>query len=134
MEAMEEGSGRQERFRLLYVGGAGLFLVAVVLQFFLAGLGVFGAASFDAHAVLGHTMWGVAIVLLVLGFLGRLPGRALMLTGFLAVLSFVQSLLPLLKDDLPEIAALHPVVALAIFAVAHVLVRRARGYTGRDES
>jgi len=125
---MDEGAEQQSLLRIAYVGGTGLFLVAVVVQFFLAGLGVFGAASFDAHTVLGHLLWMLAIVLVVLAFLARLPRLTLLLTGGLAVLSVVQSVLPFLRDDVPEIAALHAVLALAIFLLAHALLRRSSRY------
>ena len=125
---MDEAGERQSFLRIAYVGGTGLFLVVVVVQFFLAGLGVFGATSFDAHTVLGHLLWMLAVVLVVLAFLARLPRLTLLLTGGLAVLSVVQSVLPFLRDDAPAVAALHPVLALAIFLLAHALVRRSSRY------
>jgi Family of unknown function (DUF6220) len=52
--------------RLAYRTLGGLFVAGTVAQFFLAGLGVFGAASFGAHATLGTILGIVSLILLLL--------------------------------------------------------------------
>ncbi|MFZ0755285.1 MAG: hypothetical protein WAN00_16080, partial [Trebonia sp.] len=69
--ALRRGAGAGYRWLLL------LFLVAGVVQIFLAGLGVFhlhayglddpaGDAALDPHRALGFAMAGIAILILVL--------------------------------------------------------------------
>jgi hypothetical protein len=48
-----------------------LFLAGAVIQFFLAGLGVFGETSYDAHQVWGGVLTVIALVVLILAFVGR---------------------------------------------------------------
>jgi len=56
---------------------------------------------------------------------GAHPGRTTMwLSGLLILLVGVQPFLPAMRDDLPFVAALHPVNALAIFAVGLVIALR----------
>ncbi|GAB3195448.1 hypothetical protein GCM10027261_15790 [Geodermatophilus arenarius] len=62
-----------------------LLLLAVVVQFFLAGLGAFGG-GFDAHVTNGyHVIPALALVVLVLGPVARVGTRDVVLgiTGFL---------------------------------------------------
>ncbi len=74
---------------------AAAFAVAVVLQVFLAGLGVFGArgvslehaTSLDAHRTVGDALGIVAVVLFLLGLLARSPRRVLAATFALALLT-----------------------------------------------
>ncbi|MGH3006002.1 MAG: DUF6220 domain-containing protein, partial [Gaiellaceae bacterium] len=51
--------------RVIYFGVAAVYLVGAVVQFFLAGLGVFGASSYDAHRAFGLILVLVTLVLLV---------------------------------------------------------------------
>ena len=102
-----------------------LFLVALVVQFFLAGLGVFGAESFEAHRTLGYALQGGAILLLLLALVGRLGRSVIWPTALLVVLAIVQSLLAAAKDDARYLAALHVVNALAIVVLAQLVAYRA---------
>lgn len=125
---MRERAALTNRAGLGFLAVSAVYLVAVVVQFFLAGLGVFGASSFDAHRGLGYALFLASVLLLVLGIVGRLPRVTLLLTLVLVFLNVLQTILATLDDDVPEVAALHVVNALAIFLVAHLLVRRAQGY------
>ena len=102
-----------------------LFLVALVVQFFLAGLGVFGAESFEAHRTLGYALQGGAIILLLLALVGRLGRSVVWPIALLVVLAIVQSLLAAAKDDARYLAALHVVNALAIVVLAQLVAYRA---------
>lgn len=103
------------------------YLIAVVVQFFLAGLGVFGSTSFDAHTGLGFAILLISLVLLVLAFVAKLPKRVITLTAVLLGLNVLQVILARI-DDVPELAALHVVNALAIFVLAHFILRRSWRY------
>ncbi|MGI8633376.1 MAG: DUF6220 domain-containing protein [Solirubrobacterales bacterium] len=97
------------------------FAGGIVVQFFLAGVGVFGAASFDAHGMFGTLLTLVALLIVVTASIGRAEVK---LSAGLFVLTFVQGILVPLGDVSPWIAALHPVNALALVAVTTLLVRR----------
>ena len=112
--------------RVVFYGFAVIYLLGVVVQFFLAGLGVFGATSYDAHRALGFLLGLVAVVLLVLAVGAKLPRPLTGLALLLVLLSIVQ--IVLIQIDIEEIKALHLVNALAIGLVANMLVHRSRRY------
>jgi hypothetical protein len=112
--------------RVLFFGLAVLFLLGVVVQFFLAGLYVFGGTSIDSHRVLGFILMASALAMLVIAVVGRLPRTTTLLTLLLLGLSVLQSVLA--NVDIDEIAALHPVNALVIAGVAYALMERSRHY------
>jgi hypothetical protein len=103
-----------------------VFTLGVIVQFFLAGLGVFrvqGGSSdshfdhvFAPHRALGNILFIVALLVLVAALVARL-GRGQVLLGLvLALLVFVQSILA--NNGPSWVRALHPVVAVAILALA----------------
>jgi hypothetical protein len=111
---------------VLYYGLSVVYLLGVVAQFFLAGMGAFGASSYDAHRGLGFVLGIMSLGLLVIALVGRLPRSVLLLTVALVGLNLLQMILA--NVDVEEIAALHPVNALAIFVVAYTLLQRSRRY------
>ncbi|MGH3031444.1 MAG: DUF6220 domain-containing protein [Gaiellaceae bacterium] len=112
--------------RVIYFGLVALYLAGAVVQFFLAGLAVFGDTSFDLHSVLGFILGIASIVLLVVALVGRLPRTLLLLTVLLVGLNVLQ--LVLANVDLSEVAALHPVNGVAIVFLAYELTQRSRRY------
>lgn len=113
--------------RVIFFGIAAIYLVGVVVQFFLAGLGAFGASSYDAHQGLGLALGVVALLLLALAIVGRVPRPLFLFTVLLVGLSVLQMVLANL-DDVRELAALHVVNALVIFYVAQAIMQRSRRY------
>ena len=113
------------------------FLLAVAVQIFLAGLGVFsfgngdragGDHAFSAHQGLGFAIAGASILILVLAIAAR-PGKlALWLAVALVVqTNLLQSLLDALGDDSAVFGGLHALDGLLIAASAgiqYVLARR----------
>ncbi len=116
--------------RWAYVVYAWIILAAVVVQFFLAGRGVFaGASNFQTHANFGNTIFLVTLVGLVLAFAARLPWKTVGLTALLPVLVGLQSLfITFWHSGLGGLAALHVINGLAIFSLAGFLALRSRGY------
>jgi hypothetical protein len=112
--------------RVLFFGLAVIYLAGVVVQFFLAGLGTFGATSFDAHQVFGLILAVLTLVLLVLAVVGKVPRLLILLAVALLGLNVLQMFLA--RIDVDEIAALHVVNALAIVFVAYEIVQRSRRY------
>jgi hypothetical protein len=112
--------------RVLFYGLTVLFLLGVVVQFFLAGLYVFGGTSIETHRVLGLILALAALILIILALVGRLPRKTVLLTVLLLGLSILQSILA--NIDIDEVEALHPVNALVIAFVAYALMQRSRNY------
>jgi Family of unknown function (DUF6220) len=112
--------------RVILFGLAAVYLAGVVVQFFLAGLGTFGATTFDAHRAVGLGLALVSLVMVVLAFVGKVPRSLLALTLTLLGLNIVQFVLA--QIDVEEIAALHVVNALAVVYVAHELFQRSRRF------
>ena len=112
--------------RVLFFGLAVIYLAGVVVQFFLAGLGTFGATTYDAHRAVGLGLGLVSLIMLVLAFVGKVPRSLVALTFTLFGLNVIQ--LVLAQIDVEEIAALHVVNALAVVYVAHELVQRSRRF------
>ena len=108
-----------------------LIAVAIVVQVFLAGVGVFGADSFDAHEGFGWMIHTAAIVLFILALIGPRTGRAIGMSFGLLVLMTVQIMLDGARDDEPYVAAFHPVLALFVLGLAvHIgmpAISRGRG-------
>ena len=114
--------------RLGYRILAGLFVAGAVVQFFLAGLGVFGTGeAFGIHATVGTILAFASVVLLVLaGVLalgGRVARRSAGLAALLVVLMVVQyALVELFAGAVPALAALHPVNGLLVLAASLALL------------
>lgn len=105
---------------------AWLLVAGLVVQIFLAGLGVFrGPESFLTHRDFGYMLEGLPIVLLLLGLAAGLGRRAALLAAGIFGLFLLQSILVGLRADAPEVAALHPVNGFLIGFLSIVLARDA---------
>jgi len=113
--------------RYIYWGAAWLFLVGIVVQVFLAGMVVVAVRmSWDPHVGLGHTLAGPLLFMLITMYLGRMPGSLKRLTWLLFGVYVLQAdVVIFLRGQAPVISALHPVFALADFALVLALARRA---------
>jgi hypothetical protein len=106
---------------------------AVLIQFVLAGLGVFDYAGFFFwHAVVNASVIFVLPLLLVLiGWIGVVPGRLLWLAAAISGLTVLQSLLlapyhMAAQEPWRAISGLHVLNALFLFWVTLQLVERTR--------
>ena len=120
--------------------GSMLLAVAVILQVLLAGFGVFVDGRFWTwHAEVGASFIFVLPLLLVLaGWLGRVPVRARWLTAAVSGLVILQSVLIIpyragVTGPVRLAAGLHVVNALVIFYLAVRLAERA-ARLGREGS
>jgi len=116
--------------RVAYLLVAWLFVVCVVVQFFLAGLGVFeSGARFETHRDFGYLFGWLAFFLPILALLARLPRRQFVGGSLLVlVLFFMQSVFVALRASVPIVAALHPLNGALILILGVVLAMRARRY------
>jgi Family of unknown function (DUF6220) len=112
--------------RMFYVAWNGIIVGAIVLQFYLAGYGVFGfngLKDFGAHLLVGDLI-GLAILLGVgLAFAARVPWRVTIINIVLFVLMIVQATLA--HTGVQGLSALHVVNGVLIFVGTLYLTREA---------
>jgi Family of unknown function (DUF6220) len=103
---------------------AWLFAACILVQVFLAGMGVFdGPERFEAHRNFGYLFGWLTLVMVVIAAGGRL-GRRLVGLTLLALVQFaLQSVFILFREDLPAVAALHPVNGVLLLVVAIAIGR-----------
>lgn len=111
----------------LYIGAAWLMVLSLLAAILMAGMALFVRNSlWQTHQEFG---WGSelpGLLLIVLGLLRWIPRR---LVGWLVavlLLLIVQIALPGLGEDLPYLAALHPLNASVLTFVAYLHAKRAR--------
>lgn len=108
--------------RVVHALVAMVFVGAIVVQVFLAGAAMLqlgGSGDFRTHIDFGYLWVGVAALAVVLtAVVARVGRRRIGISVGLFVLYFVQTSLPYAKDSIPAVAALHPVNALVLFALA----------------
>ena len=122
-------SGLVRPSRVGFVLVAWLFLVCVVVQVYLAGLGVFDRPeTFLTHRDFGYLFGLLTLVLLVLALVGRLPRRFVGASVLLLVLFAFQSVFVALREGMPALAALHPLNGFLILGVAAVVAWSSSGF------
>ncbi len=127
MQRRTEDSRGNTRWATMHRGLARMMLAAVVVQFYFAGLAAFGVADFDAHAVTGWSLILASILLVIFSALGRTGKSAIVLSGVVLAAIVAQPVLAIApRATVPIISALHPVNALAIAMLLHVVSRRAK--------
>ena len=110
--------------RYAYVVLACAYVIGLVYQVFLAGLGLFaGSSNWETHIGVGWMLHLVPILILAAAALSRAGRRHWQWALALALVVFVVPLFALMRDSNPEVAALHPVSALIAFALAISVAR-----------
>jgi hypothetical protein len=99
---------------------AGLTLLGVAAQFFLAGAGAFGATSYNAHRALGVALIAAGAVGLVLAAASR--SHVIRAVAFEAALLFQLPLGHLWMHH-PWVGAIHGLIAIGVAALASVIAR-----------
>jgi hypothetical protein len=115
--------------RRLHAIAAVVFVAAIVVQVFLAGLAIAnlgGSGDFSTHVEFGYTWVGLAaLALLVTAIVARPGRRDVAISAGILVLYIVQTLLPQARASIPAIAAVHPLNAMVLFALATWYARHA---------
>lgn len=118
----------------VHAAAATLFVAAIVVQVFLAGAALSslgGSGDFGTHVEFGYTWVGIAALLVVVtAVAARRTRREVGVTVGILVLYIVQTILPSLRSSSPAIAALHPLNAMVLFALAAWYARRAWATAG----
>jgi hypothetical protein len=115
--------------RWIHLGAAWLFVLAIIVQAYLAGQGLpqlGGTSGFEAHIGFGYSIGIVVLVILIAALVGRAPRGQVGLSVALMVLYVVQTSLPFAKAGSPAIAALHPANAMLLLILAIYVALRAR--------
>jgi hypothetical protein len=123
-------------WRYLLAATSVLFLVSVVYQVFLAGMGLprLGGETMQTHIDFGYTISLAPVIPLILTWPARAGRGTAILCAALLVDAFVQTLLPGARADAPLVAALHPVNALVVFGLSLLVARRAVALARRPAS
>lgn len=120
-------------FRFVLLGYSWLFVAAIVVQVYFAGLLLFGQEGGQGlHETTGYILGTAGALFLLLPALARAGTSAIIVGVVLALITFFQPNLTFARDDSPLIAALHPVNALLIVALSVWMVRRATGLVRQE--
>jgi hypothetical protein len=112
--------------RIGYLILAGLFTLGVFAQLYLVGLSLLGGQpSWGLHVALGFALGGVAIMMVPVAYLGRLPRPMKPLTWLNLGMYLLLIAAVMVRSTMPLVAALHPVLAITIFALVGMLTVRA---------
>ena len=110
----------------VYAIAASILVVGLVLQVFLAGLGVFDDPTFFlTHRDTGYTLELVALVVIVLAAVARAGRAQVGIAALVFGLFLLQSVFVAVRVSSPAVAALHPVNGFLILLLSIVLARRA---------
>ena len=122
--------------RRIYAAWSWVIVAAVVVQFFLAGLYVFGASSIEAHIINGSFLLFATLLGAIFALVARTPRRIAGSSWALFGLVVVQMLLIEIGSStgLHVIEAFHVVNALLVFTLAGMLALRANAYFAADTS
>lgn len=113
-----------------FLNGAVLLLVPV--QFYAAGIGIFGAGTLQMHTILGWSMLLLSLFSLVSSVVARVGTEGVLQASALFLLIVLQPILVFVpRASFPAVSALHPVNGLAIGIVAWVIHRRLMERTRR---
>ena len=103
---------------------AAVFAALILVQVFLAGLGVFSSpGSFITHREFGYVIGWMTLVILILAVAGRMSRWIVGLAVVGLVQMALQSVFILIRTELPVVAALHPVNGVLLLLVVTVIGR-----------
>lgn len=117
---MEEtkGSNGRRMSRIIYLLLGVLFAIGVIMQVMLAGMAVFiNGLHWVRHSMLIHAFgFNIPLFMLVAAFIGKMPRFAYWQVFGSFVLIFLLYFTANMRGTLPIVAALHPVIAMILFA------------------
>jgi hypothetical protein len=117
--------GRSGRYGFLVLSL--LFVLAVLWQTLLAGLGLFRSDEvWNLHMGTGHLVVAIPLLMLLLSLGLRLGRRTYRYSGLLLVGTVLQAdVFAAIRGSVPVVAAFHPVLALLLFAGGGLIVQHA---------
>ena len=112
--------------RFVYAALAWAFVVAILLQVYFIGLGLFSSSDFkEIHATFGWILHLAPPFILLAAALARSGRIQILRTAALAVLFFFVPILAAFRAEAPLTAAFHPVAAMLAFVLAIVVAHGA---------
>ncbi|MFC5649796.1 DUF6220 domain-containing protein [Paenibacillus solisilvae] len=112
------------RFIILLL--AGLFLISVMIQVFLAGMAsLVNASHWQEHRSFIHYFEIIPVGIFVLSFIGHVRGAVRWLGLMMILFIGLQYMTANMASRLPALGALHPVLALFLFWISIVAVQKA---------
>lgn len=112
--------------RYAYAALALTFVVAILLQVYFAGLGLFvGSKGFELHTTFGWLLHLGPLPVVVAAAAARAGRRQILQAVALAATFFIVPILAAIRTDAPYTAAFHPVAAVLGFLLATVVARGA---------
>jgi hypothetical protein len=113
--------------RIVYVALAWLYLAGLVAVAFAAGLGLLvPGSSMDLHREAGYILHLAPILLLLAAWGARVGRPTIWWVVALSVSGLIQPILPILRESVPFLAALHPLNAMLLFYLALTVAWRSR--------
>ena len=112
--------------RVLFRWLAYLFLLGVAIQFFLAGFGVLGGHSIDAHKGFAGVLEFIALLLIAVAIWGKMGAPVIAMTVVLFVLIVLQYLWASESLSPKWLRSFHVFDALLIAFLGYHLAERAR--------
>ncbi|NLG70877.1 MAG: hypothetical protein GX495_02375 [Chloroflexi bacterium] len=111
--------------RYAFVVLAALFVICVLVQIFLAGMAIFSHAVYWSwHRAFIHFFELIPLLMLLFGWIGRVPVRLRWQTLGLFGMILLQYLTANIRGLLPAAAAVHPVTAVFIAGLGFSLLSR----------
>jgi hypothetical protein len=112
--------------RYAYAGLAWAFVVAILVQVFFIGMGLFlKPQNFDLHVNFGWLLHLAPLLVLIAAALASAGRTQILQAASLAVVFFIVPILAAIRADSPWAAAFHPVGAVLGFWLATVVARGA---------
>lgn len=112
--------------RPIHVVVAWLLVAGLLVQVFLAGMGVFDSSSaFITHRDFGYTLTILPVVLVVTSLVGGFGRMEAIAAAVMFGQFILQSVFVLQRESSPAIASLHPVNGFLILLIAVWLARDA---------
>ncbi|MEE9592138.1 MAG: DUF6220 domain-containing protein [Thermoplasmata archaeon] len=114
--------------RIVYFFVAWAFLISLLAQVFLAGLGLFNDATWwQTHSGFGYgVVHPIGLVLIVFAAISKLPRKDLVVAIVTPVFSFLMPTFATLPAGFSFFGALHPVSAFILFGLNVLLLVWAR--------
>jgi hypothetical protein len=101
-----------------------VLIVGIAVQFFFAGLGVFGVTTFLPHAIWGALVILASLALPLLAWRGHLGRTIVRRSWLLFDLMLLQGLLIDIGRMIPLVASLHPLNAMVLALITFSLASR----------
>jgi len=114
--------------RIAYVLVAWLYLAGLAAVAFAAGLGLFGGSTMQLHRESGYILHLAPILLLLAAWGARVGRPTMWWVVALSVSGLIQPMLPILRESVPFLAALHPLNAMVLFYLAFTVAWRSRTF------